>query len=126
MPRSTRSDAPWGLGRAFHHQCESHAAVAFGRCCEQLSSSIPSYVSSCQEVHKSVLPSFSNDVCKEAVVIEGDEVMTLRPEEEGTPKRFVNTWKIPKGEVATTPDGGGLGSVVPGTQRRGVERCRGS
>ena len=42
-----------------------------------------------------VLPSFNKEV---ATVVKGEEVMALRPEEQGTQQLFVNTSKIPKGE----------------------------
>ena len=44
-----------------------------------------------------VVPKFS-EVCKHAVVIEGEEVLTLRPQERGTQKFFVTTDKIPDGK----------------------------
>ena len=47
-----------------------------------------------KEAHTIVLPSFDKEVCKEAAVIEGAEVMTRRLEEQGTQKSFVKTWKI--------------------------------
>ena len=43
-----------------------------------------------------MLPSFSKDVYIQAVVIEGGEATTLRPEEQGTKQLFVNRSKIPK------------------------------
>ena len=45
-----------------------------------------------KEVHTAVLPSSDKEVYKHA------EVMTLRPEEQGTRKLFVNPSKIPKGK----------------------------
>ena len=53
-----------------------------------------------KELHEIVLP--------EACVIEGVEVLTLRPEERGTQKLFVNTDKIPKEkwEPPLTDEGG--------------------
>ena len=49
-----------------------------------------------EKAHKLVLPSFDNEVYKHAEVIEGEEVMTLRPEEQGTQTLFVNTSLIPE------------------------------
>ena len=37
-----------------------------------------------KEVHQIVLPNFNKGAHKHAEVIEGEEVMTLRPEEQGT------------------------------------------
>ena len=48
-----------------------------------------------KEVHHIVLPSFSQEEHKNTAVIEGEEVMTLRPEEQGTQKLSENTSKIP-------------------------------
>ena len=71
-----------------------------------------------------MLPRFNKEVCKEAVVIEGDEVVSLRPEEQGTPQLLVKTSKIPKANMETMEED--WVSVVPGTpsatQRRGVDR----
>ena len=44
-----------------------------------------------KKVHKVVLPSFDTEVYKHVDVTEGEEVMTRRPEEEGTQALFVNT-----------------------------------
>ena len=49
-----------------------------------------------REVHDIVLPEFDKEY-PEACVIEGEEVLTLRPEERGTQKLFVNTKQIPRG-----------------------------
>ena len=47
-----------------------------------------------KEVHKVALPSFDKEVYTHTEVIENEEVMTLRPEEQWTQKLFVNTLKI--------------------------------
>ena len=57
-----------------------------------------------QEVHEVVVPKFSGEY-KHAVVIEGEEVLTLRPQERGTHKLFVTTDKIPEGKMETAIDG---------------------
>ena len=44
-----------------------------------------------------VKPTFSEEH-KDAMVTEGEEVLTLRPEERGTQKMFVNTDKISEGK----------------------------
>ena len=49
------------------------------------------------EVHEAVLPKFSEEY-KDAMVIEGDEVLIVRPEERGTQNILVNTDKIPRGK----------------------------
>ena len=49
-----------------------------------------------KDVDQMVLPSFNTEVCTEAVVIEGEEVMTVRAEEQGTQTLFVNASKVPK------------------------------
>ena len=48
-----------------------------------------------KEVHGIFLPKFDREYT-EACVIEGEEVLTIRPEERGTQKLFFNTYKIPK------------------------------
>ena len=48
-----------------------------------------------KEEHETLLPSFKT-LRQDAEVI-GEEVLTLRPEEQGTQTLFVNTMKIPKG-----------------------------
>ena len=49
-----------------------------------------------KEVHQVVFSKFNKEVFEHAEVIEGEEVMTLRPEEQRTQKLFVHTSKIPK------------------------------
>ena len=48
-----------------------------------------------KEVHEIVFPEFDTEYA-EACVIEGEEVLTLRPEERGTQKLFVNPNKRPE------------------------------
>ena len=77
-------------------------------------------------MHKFVLLSFNKELHKEAIVVEGEEVMTLRQEEQGTHKLFGNPSKVPKDTWRPPCLGGGLGDVVSGTfsvnQTRGVNR----
>ena len=47
-------------------------------------------------VHEIVLPSFNKELHKEAIVVEGEGVMTLRSEEQGTHKLFGNPSKVRK------------------------------
>ena len=54
------------------------------------------------------LPSFDQVVYRHAEVIEGEEVVTLRPEEQGTQTLFVKASKNPMGNMGTAHDGGGL------------------
>ena len=54
-------------------------------------------VVSYKEVHEIVSPKFDKQYT-EACVIEGEDIPTLRSEQRGTQKLFVNTEKIPKGK----------------------------
>ena len=51
---------------------------------------------------------------KDAKVIAGEEVMTPRPKEQRNGKTLRENIKGPRGDVATAPDGGGVGGDVPG------------
>ena len=53
-------------------------------------------VSQFKEERKVALPSYDEEVYKHAEVTEGEEVSTLRAEEQGTQTLFVNTSKIPR------------------------------
>ena len=48
-----------------------------------------------KDVHEVVWPKFSKEFA-EAMVSEGEEVLTLRPEDRGTQKLFVDTDQIPE------------------------------
>ena len=58
-----------------------------------------------KEVHKVALPSFVKDLYKHTKVVDNEEVMTLRPEEQGTQNLLVKTSKIPKEKWQATRDG---------------------
>ena len=47
-----------------------------------------------KEVHNVVLPSFNKRCMERQKWLKGEEVMSLRPEEEGTPQLIVDTSKI--------------------------------
>ena len=55
-----------------------------------------------QRVHTIVLQSFNKAMYKDVVVIQGEEVLTPRPNEQGSQKLFVDTskmWKEKLGRV---------------------------
>ena len=56
-----------------------------------------------KEIHKVVLPSVDKEVHKGAEVIEGEEVMTLRPEEQGTQKTLLAFVEDPEGKHGDRP-----------------------
>ena len=53
-------------------------------------------------MHKVVLPRFNKEVHGDAKVTEGDEVMTLPPEEQETDTLSFHTWKIQRKSVDLT------------------------
>ena len=63
-----------------------------------------------KEVHKVVLPFLNKEVYEHAEVTEGEEVVNLRLEEQGT--HFVNTSKTPPRKIEIAFDRG-LGCFVP-------------
>ena len=72
---------------------------------------------------KVVLSSFDKEVYKDAEVIEGEEVMTPRPKEQGRQTLFVHTSKIPRDtrdRRSWRRTGSGLPGFAPARQRRGV------
>ena len=76
-----------------------------------------------KKVYKVVLHSLNKKCAKDAEAIEGEEVMTLRPEQQGTKQFFVNTSKIPRETRRPPLTGGAVPSgFVPVDQRRGVRQ----
>ena len=76
-------------------------------------------------MYRIVPPSFNKGIYANACVVEGEEVLTLRPEE-GVAKAFRGHIKSPERDRGAAVDGGGLDSAVSGAvsvnQRRGVDR----
>ena len=63
---------------------------------------------------------FNKEVCKGADAIKGEEVMTLRPEEQGRQKLFVETSKTPR-KIRTVVEGSGQGSAQSFMEEEWVE-----
>ena len=58
------------------------------------------------------VPKFNGAIYESAFVAEGEEVLTRRPEEQGSQKLFEGYVKDPEGKMGTSFDGGGLGGAV--------------